>query len=97
MATQTEYYDWVKEVWDSNNGFGLDNRIAAETFFEIAVEVGKQDSAEILEAGLLFQALAKRGSPRNDLTLVCSMLADFCLWDEAWRIRKEYKKRSDFF
>ena len=51
----------------------------------------------MLETGLAFAALAERGSPRNDLTLLFSLLSSFLLWDECWQEHPKRKPKVDFF
>ena len=97
MANQTELYSWVKETHESNGGLYPDTKIAAATFYEIAEIVGKASQVEMLDTGLAFAALAERGSPRNDLTLLFSLLSSFLLWDECWQEHPKRKPKVDFF
>ena len=84
MSDNKELRLWVEEIRDSNKGLFSDRGVVAQTFCDVALAISVQDPVEILEAGLSFQEMAKPVYVWNrdpSMSLVYSMLSDFCLWD----------------
>lgn len=84
MSDLKELRLWVEEIRDSNKGLFSDRGVVAQTFCDAALAISVQDPVEILEAGLSFQEMAKPVYVWNrdpSMSLVYSMLSDFCLWD----------------
>ena len=97
MADNEELRRWIREIYDSNKGYSFGKGLVAQTFFDATLVISVWDPFEIFEAGKAFREVATadidfdgeemRSHLRHEewpshLRLICSLLSQFCLWDD---------------